>query len=187
MAEESSNLLARTLSTYRILWAAFIGSEIIYGIALWLSQRSPPPGERGPLSEDPLLLVMILAAAAAAVLGRMTPRFMLTPARLRAAAEGDVRDALRMRRELSMAEIDELASRPEIERRPFLFLELWGNASIVRWAVYEAVGIFGLVIGFLRHEPWTFVPFGAVAILLLLTARPDLDELHRLAQGHSRT
>jgi hypothetical protein len=188
MREMPSSVLARALSTYRILWIAFIGAEIIYGITLWFSSRSPSisPGERGPLSEDPLLVPIVLAAVAAAVLGRLVPRLMLTPARLRAAAAGDARDTLRLDRQLSMADLDEIAALPEMERRPFLFLGSWSNACIIQWAAYEAVGIFGLVLGHLRHDPWTFAPFGAVAVLLLLTAKPDLDDLHRLARSAGR-
>jgi hypothetical protein len=183
MREMPAKVLVATLSTYRILWAAFIGSEILYGVALSLSQRSPPRGVRGPLSEDPLLLPIVVAAAAAGVFGHFVPRFMLTPTRLRAAEEGDVRETLRMDRQLSMADLDELAALPEAERRPFRFLGLWTTTLIVQWAAYEAVGVFGLVLGFVRNEPWTFAPFGAVAILMILTAKPDPDDLRRLATG----
>lgn len=187
--QKTASVLAKALTTNRILWAGFLGAVIVYGFTLEViaasgsGLRGTPIGrsraEQMPLSEDPLLAVIVLAAAGAAALGRIVPKLLLTPERLRAAAED-----LRMERRFSKADLEEIAALPDMERRPFYLLGAWSTACILRWAAYDAVGVFGLVLALLRgSDPWVFAPFGAVSIALLLTARPDLEELHRLARS----
>ena len=52
------------------------------------------------------------------------------------------------------------------------------RASIVQWAMLEAVAILGLVAGLLRENSFFYFPLGVVAFLGILLSRPTSDDSH---------
>jgi F0F1-type ATP synthase membrane subunit c/vacuolar-type H+-ATPase subunit K len=47
------------------------------------------------------------------------------------------------------------------------------TSCLVTWALSEAVGVIGLLLGILTRDPGAFLPFGASAVLLLVIHRPN--------------
>jgi hypothetical protein len=170
--------------TVRVLWIAFVVATLIYGFVAWMSAGSPdrPYVDRGPLLADPLLVALALAALAAAIAERVVPPLMLTPDRRRAAAESDLVIQLARNTRLDPADIAAITALPESEQRAFKLYGPWQTAMIVRWACSEVIALCGLILAFLRHDPGLFVPFGAVSLLLLLLAKPQLDDLLALTR-----
>lgn len=185
MRETSSALLAKFMFTVRVLWTAFVVASLIYGFVAWMSARSPdrPFVDRGPLLGDPLFFGLALVAIGAAIAERVLPPLMVSPARLRAAVESDLVIDLARNSRLDPADITAIAALPESERRPFELYGPWQTAMIVRWACSDLIALCGLILAFLRHDPTLFVPFGAVSVVLLLLAKPQLDDLLALTRA----
>jgi len=45
---------------------------------------------------------------------------------------------------------------------------------VLTWALSEAVGVLGLLLGLLARDPGAFLPFAVGAIMLLIIHRPDV-------------
>lgn len=45
---------------------------------------------------------------------------------------------------------------------------------VLTWALSEAVGVLGLLLGLLSRDLGAFLPFAAGAVMLLITHRPDV-------------
>jgi F0F1-type ATP synthase membrane subunit c/vacuolar-type H+-ATPase subunit K len=60
---------------------------------------------------------------------------------------------------------------PAAERKPSF--EQFQTNCIVTWALSEAVGVVGLLLGILTRDPGAFLPFGVGAALLLVIHRPN--------------
>lgn len=185
MRETSSVVLAKFMSTVRVLWTAFVIASLIYGFVAWMAAGSPdrPYVDRGPLVADPLFFGLALAAVAAAIAERVLPRLTLSPARLRAAAESDLVVDLARNSRLDPADIRAIAALPESEQRTFKLYGPWQTAMIIRWACSDVIALRGLILAFLRHDPALFAPFGAVSVVLLLLAKPRLDDLLALTRA----
>ena len=48
--------------------------------------------------------------------------------------------------------------------------------NVLRWALFESVAIFGLVLGILHHSFVHFVPFGMVALALMAMTPPRIKQ-----------
>lgn len=188
MRETSSALLEKLTRPTHFIWLAFCSAVLIYAAVAWIMQGSTEPilVDRGPLSSDPLVPVFVIAAIAAVFIARRFPRrLVLAEEKLRAAEARDVRAAFRSD-VMPAEEIARIEALPPEERRPFMLLGVWNTALILEWAGCEVVAILGLVLAVLRRDFATYVPFGAVALLFLLTAKPRAAEVLDLAQRPAR-
>lgn len=187
MRETSSALLARLTRPTHFIWLAFCSAVLVYAGVAWVMQGSTEPllADRGPLSGDPLVPLFAVAAMAAILAALRFPRrLVLSEAKLRAAESRDVRAAFRAD-VMPADDVAAIEAMPPDERRPFMLLGAWNTALILEWAGCEVVAILGLVLAVLRRDFATYVPFGAVALLFLLTAKPRAEEVLDLARRTS--
>lgn len=184
MRETSSALLARLTRPTNFIWLAFCSAVLVYAAVAWLMQSSTEPllVDRGPLAGDPLVPAFAVAAIAAVFAARRFPRrLVLSKEKLRAAEARDVRAAFRTD-VMPAEEVASIEAMSPDERRPFMLLGAWNSALILEWAGFEVVAILGLVLAVLRRDFATYVPFGAVALLFLLMAKPRAEEPLELAR-----
>jgi len=53
------------------------------------------------------------------------------------------------------------------------------GAQIVRWAAFEAVAVYGLVLVIVSHQPLPAVAGATIALALIAATRPDLGDAGR--------
>lgn len=139
------------LLVLRIVHAALIASILLFGVMLMFVIR--PPGEAVvgadiPVRADPpayFAAIMIAMAAASMLAIYMVRRRM---SRDRAAAA---------------------ATTPEHAARNRSRLY---SASIASWALCESIALYGLVLGIVHRDTGPFLPFAAVALVLLVALAP---------------
>jgi hypothetical protein len=62
-------------------------------------------------------------------------------------------------------------------------LQRWFTASIVSWALTEAIGVFGFVLSFVFQTSWMVLVFGAVSLAGLFALRPTRADVAAVARG----
>ncbi len=149
----------RTERVMRLLRAVYIAAE--FGYAIFLLRSFGWPARPGPLFPRlPLTLPLIVVALVTAMLIPIVPRVMVPDAALRrmlADAGGSAADGVSRDRRL-----DSIAS--------VVF-----PAFIAEIALAEAIGLYGVVLGFFSRSAIPFFTFGVFSIVLLLSIPPSID------------
>jgi hypothetical protein len=160
---ELSTAVRPTERRLRVLRLAYVGAIPLYAIALLgTSGGWPAPGDAW-FPYSPMTLPMTLGAALTVIASRSVRRSMLSDAALERMLSTEASSSLPG----LTAEEQKLAALAPKLVVPF----------IVEFAFYEAVALYGLVLGFFSHSLALFLPFGVVAIGLLLSLPVNLDPL----------
>jgi hypothetical protein len=149
--------------TIRILWAALMASVCMYGGVLFLVASN---GEAPEPPAAALTYVFPVVALMSASTGAMLFRAMSSPDRVRALLQAD-----RAPQDTAKAQ-----GLPDAERRLSRIPPLYFTLYILRWALFESVAIFGLVLGILHHSFLHFVPFGLAALVLMAMTPPRITQ-----------
>lgn len=156
ISPELSARLDATSRTAHILWIALMMSVAVYGGVSFII-TSQGDGAAEPLALPPLVFPLLAVAAATA--GVVLYRHLTSPDRLRALVH----------------------EQRSIEQVPGLVL----TASIIRWALFESVAIYGLVLAITNHSFEAFLPYGITAIGLQAMSPPRLKQITRTAASAS--
>jgi len=138
--------------TLPIIWVALLMSVAIYGAIAWIAARGRAVEPGSGFSN---LLVIVLCAAA---LGTLVASLVVSRI---VASSGDAR-----------------TPNAPSAYRPITHAAQ--NAIVIRWAMTEAVAIFGLVGAFVTGDWVVFVPFGVVGFFGILLAAPTDDRLRTM-------
>ncbi len=141
----NTNQSPSNLTTVRILWGALMMSILIYvGISFVVAGAS----ETAPADAE-LLQIMQMGFAALSTMmvaiGSFIPRIFLSDTAIIALVPKGTTD------------------RDEIER---LLLPKFFTASLLRFAMFESIAVYGFVLAFLAHDGMMIVPFAAVALVM---------------------
>jgi hypothetical protein len=134
--------------TAHILWFALMMSVAIYGGVSFII-ASQGNEAAAPLALPPFVfpVLAVMSAVAAVVLYRQ----FTSPDRIRAL----------------------VSQSRSVEQVPQLVL----TASILRWALFESVAIYGLVLAIMSRSFEAFLPYGIVAIGLQAMSPPRLKQI----------
>lgn len=159
---------------FRLTHAALAASIVVYGMVTFILSGSWSRPEaiearaaRGADSGDTILYVLAAAALVDLLAIPLLRRLRMPP---RTTAPED-----------RLGDVDLTA--PEAARGALGKLL---SASILSWALCEAIAIFGLVASFVAQEGWRFWPFGVVALGAILAYAPrkaDYRAVIRAATG----
>ena len=160
---ELSKAVQPTERRLRVLRLAYVGAIPLYAIALLgTSGGWPAPGDAW-FPYSPMTLPMTLGAALTMIASRSVRRSMLSDAALE--------------RMLSIEASSSVPGLTAEEQKLAALAPKLVVPFIVEFAFYEAVALYGLVLGFFSHSLALFLPFGIVAIGLLLSLPVNLDPL----------
>lgn len=160
---ELSKAVQLTERRLRVLRLAYVGAIPLYAIALLgTSGGWPAPGDAW-FPYSPMTLPMTLGAALTMIASRSVRRSMLSDAALE--------------RMLSIEASSSVPGLTAEEQKLAALAPKLVVPFIVEFAFYEAVALYGLVLGFFSHSLALFLPFGIVAIGLLLSLPVNLDPL----------
>jgi len=177
----SSQLSAQLDASNRvahILWFALMMSVVIYGGVTFIIAGQGGEGT-GELALPPLVFAAL--AVSSALTGVMMYRQLTSPDRIRAvlseprtveqeyARMQPTQQSPEMRARLQALSAAEL----RLNRVPGLVF----TASIVRWALFESVAIFGLVLAINSRSFEAFLPYGITAIALQAMSPPRLKQI----------
>jgi hypothetical protein len=158
---ELSTAIRPTERLLRVLRLVYVGAIPLYAIAL-LATSGPAPGNAW-FPYSPMTLPITIVAAITVISSRSVSRSMLSDGALE-----------RMLSTEASSSVPGLT--PEEQKLAALAPKLV-VPFIVEFAFYEAVALYGLALGFLSHSLALFLPFGVVAIGLLLSLPVSLDPL----------
>jgi hypothetical protein len=146
--------------TMHILWAALMMSVATYGFAVFMI-AGQADAQITPLPLPPFVIPIV--AVSVAITGIMLYRQLTSPDRIRAAmqAKGSEQDATLSESELRLSRVP-----------PLVF-----TASIIRWALFESVAVFGLVLAIMSHSFEDFVPYGVAAVALMASTPPKVRQV----------
>ncbi len=145
---------ASALLTLRIVHAAMMVSIAIYGMVLLVVTRAGPAGEPVPAAE------IELSAP------RGEPPGPIFTYVLALAAAVTVAGIFLIRARWNRARTSRLE---------------YFTLCILLWAMAESISVYGLVLGFLHHALFPFVPFAAASILVMVILAPRRSHLGRVA------
>ena len=160
---ELSTAVRPTERLLRILRLVYVGAIPLYAIVLLATSGGWPAPGNAWFPYSPMTLPITIVAAITVISSRSVSRSMLSDAALE-----------RMLSTEASSSVPGL--RPEEQKLAALAPKLV-VPFIVEFAFYEAVALYGLVLGFLSHSLALFLPFGVVAIGLLLSLPVSLDPL----------
>jgi hypothetical protein len=134
--------------TAHILWFALMMSVCIYGgVSFIIASQGDEATSELGLPSFVFPLLSVAAVAAGVVLYRQ----LTSPDRLRALVN----------------------QQRSVEQVPGHVL----TASILRWALFESVAIYGLVLAIMSHSFEAFLPYGIVAIAFQAMSPPRLKQI----------
>ena len=139
----------------RVVHAGLAVSVVMLAIVGFVLPRHPGLVALAPLS-SPLFYGLAGAAVAIAVVAGVV-RMRLMPPRVPVADDLDLDDT--------------------IEPRVAGAMQRWFTASIVSWAMTEAIGVFGFVLSFVFQTSWMVLAFGGAALVGLALLRPKRAEV----------
>ena len=160
----SAELSAAVRPTERLLQVlrlVYVGAIPLYAIVL-LATSGPAPGN-GWFPYSPMTLPFTLGAAITLISSRSVRRSMLSDGALE--------------RMLSTEAGSSVPGLTHEEQKLATLAPKLVVPFIVEFAFFEAVALYGLALGFLSHSLALFLPFGVVAIGLLLSLPVSLDPL----------
>lgn len=157
---------APTLQVVQIMWMAMTVSVLIYGgLAFYVAgtlaaaRDTSGAGAQDPYS-NPIVVVLHLAGFAALAMGFFVPGRIVRASRTN----------------------DPLAPPPE-PGAPFVLSLAVMRATVVRFAMYEAAAVMGLVLAMVTATPFLFLPLGLLSLSALLMAFPSEDRLRELEES----
>lgn len=145
----------------RVVHAGLAVSVVMLAVVGFVLPRHPGLVALQPLS-SPLFYGIAGAAVAITVVAAFV-RVRLMPPRVPVADDGDLDDT-----------ID-----PPVAQA----MQRWFTASIVSWAMTEAVGVFGFVLSFVFQTSWMVLVFGGAALVGLAVLRPTRAEIAAVVRG----
>lgn len=147
-----------------ILWSALMMSVVVYGgAAFMITSQGDAEAAGFPMPPFVLPLVAVIAATTGAVLYR----HFTSPDRIRALLQAAQ----------PPSDTQEQQALPARERQLSRVPALVLTATILRWALFESVAIFGLVLAISDLSFEAFVPYGVAAIALMAMTPPRLKQL----------
>ena len=147
----------------RVLRLAYVGAIPLYAIVLLATSGGWPAPGNAWFPYSPMTLPITIVAAITVISSRSVSRSMLSDGALERMLSTETRSSVP-------------GLRPEEQKLAALAPKLV-VPFIVEFAFYEAVALYGLVLGFLSHSLALFLPFGVLAIGLLLSLPVSLDPL----------
>jgi hypothetical protein len=160
---ELSTAVRPTERLLQVLRLVYVGAIPLYAIVLVATSGGWPAPGNAWLPYSPMTLPITLGAAITVISSRSVRRSMLSDGALE-----------RMLSTEASSSVPGLTA--EEQKLAALAPKLVGP-FIVEFAFYEAVALYGLVLGFFSHSLALFLPFGVVAIGLLLSLPVSLDPL----------
>jgi hypothetical protein len=167
ISPQFSAQLDRNSRVAHILWFALMASVAIYGGVVFL--LASQAGEAATTLPLPPLVFAALAAANAAT-GIVMYRQFTSPDRIRARLQ----QPPAQHSGENQAQLQALSAE---ERRLASVPALVLTASIIRWALFESVAIFGLVQAITSRSFEVFLPYGLAAIALQAMTPPRLKQV----------
>jgi hypothetical protein len=163
----------------RILWASILFACLISPVVLAVVERGLTE------AREPVALPMLAALAlTTAIMSRVLPPFVRRQAfareQPRIEHQADPDSALALYR--GAAPTRRVFADREGAR--LLALRVQQTTSILGLALSEAVGLFGLVLGFMGFELWQAAPFFVVSSLLIVTLFPMERRAIRALEKH---
>ena len=146
----------------RVLRLVYVGAIPLYALVLLATSGWHAHGNAW-FPYSPMTLPITIVAAITVIFSRFVRRSMLSDAALQRMLSSEASSSLPG----LTAEEQKLAALAPKLVVPF----------VVEFAFCEAVALYGLALGFLSHSLPLFLPFGAVAIGLLLSVPVSLDPL----------
>jgi hypothetical protein len=160
---ELSTAVRPTERLLRVLRLVYVGAIPLYAIVLLATSGGWPAPGNAWFPYSPMTLPITILAAMTVISSRSVSKSMLSDGALE-----------RMLSTEASSSVPGLT--PEEQKLAALAPKLV-VPFIVEFAFYEAVALYGLVLGFLSHSLLLFLPFGVVAIGLLLSLPVSLDPL----------
>jgi len=160
---ELSTAVRPTERLLQVLRLVYLGAIPLYAIVLLATSGGWPAPGNAWFPYSPMTLPLTLGAAITLISSRSVRRSMLSDGALE-----------RMLSTEASSSVPGLT--PEEQKLAALAPKLV-VPFVVEFAFYEAVALYGLALGFLSHSLALFLPFGVVAIGLLLSLPVSLDPL----------
>lgn len=161
----------------RIIWGAFNGSLLCYGVVLYVVAQQ----RTSDLTADSALLEQIFSVIAlgVAIGAYFYRRHVFSPERLQKLSFGGL-SPQKFTQKPKGADLDleaKLEALPQNEQRLVHTAKYLLSRNILGLAFHEIIAILGLVLGFLSQNVLSFVPFAVVALALNMLAFPRTEQM----------
>lgn len=161
----------------RIIWGAFNGSILSYGVVLYVVAQKPasePMADSAPLEQ--LFYVIALGVAIGAYFYR---RHAFAPERLQKFLFGELspQQFTPKPKVIDPKFAAQLEALPQNEQRLVHIAKYLLSRNIFGLAFHEIIAILGLILGFLSQNVLSFVPFAIATLGLNLFIFPRTERL----------
>jgi hypothetical protein len=176
-------LLAPQKRIVTLLWFGFTGSLFMYlGVVFILAKQA---GETAPVDEK-LVSAMTVAAVVAGMVGLLYRRAVFGEARLRAKLTHTIDPTkftvLHAESPQGIARTQRYRALSVGDQKIYLLIQSLFKQRIICLAFFEAVSIFGVVLGFMSKDASMTVPFVVASVGLNALVFPRIDALRERAQ-----
>jgi hypothetical protein len=165
MSPDFRDLVAGYQRRLTILWGAFVAATILYAtLGVFVARQAPGVTTAG-VSSLPIVVGIATCGLAIASAGAAAGQRLLAQALQGGKVGGAPLPPPR------------LPGRDLTEEERFLVARLpaYQAVMIITWASYEAAAVVGLVLSIMMHDPVPAVLGSAVALVLLVANRPQVE------------
>ncbi len=166
--------ITRNKRTLLVIWLAFLAAPVIYLVVAYYVLAGSRAGATMHL---PAFLPYVVLVGGLGLAGMV---YTISRKQMARAAKGDVAPSGAGGSVVAPPELD------ADERTLYFRLALYQTAMIIRWAGFEALAVYGLVLVVVMHTYPPIVYGAALALLLILLNRPAADDFLEACQwrGH---
>ena len=165
MEAQEKDAIDKGMQTLRVIWAAMLGSLLIYVIICHQLGEGLLGAEGNGLSIDLLRKIFFGVAAAELIMTYYLRRYML-------------------KGRSSVAGINTSRGSSTLNQPPFVGHYI--SVVIISLAFSESIGIYGFVLFLLGDSFQTFYTFIGISALAMVFYRPKREELERLAKDYKQ-
>ncbi|MFH1842341.1 MAG: hypothetical protein ABIF77_03980 [bacterium] len=186
ISKELLALLKTNVFTGRIIWFAFMAAPLFYTFILFLITKGSGAGRDATETGIDLTLPLTALAVIHALGGFFYRRHAFSAEKLKKMLTGppDLEAAARnsQTKQVNQDRLQQFQAFPEDDQHLIGLAYYYQTTGIINMAIWEAIAVYGLVLGIIRQEFPVLLPFMLASLALNTICFPRLREFLEMAQ-----